>query len=861
MSGRCPYLEAAGLSALDNNEWKAVVREASEALLFPSSFTPPPAKTCKGSTGDDSRFAKPQAQRLVKAETKCAHPTEAQALKIFPGDGGALRYSLPPDVRSAIGVMLEHGAGLPGLRHRQMEKLRNLERRCQPITKRMHAMLRDQRPHSVRVVGDRMNVAFALSLASALQWPHKWLGRALLVGFRITGVMEQTGVLRQVEERVAQAEFAERAAEIRRGNREWLSKVHRRAERRATAAMEKAGTGSNTDLEILQRVERQTLKEIERGHAGRPWSLADLIKAFEQSDGSISCRVLLRSGVLQGGMKEEERIEPDGSRWTQLVQKLRVIDDAKRSLHNELQLHRETIHLCDFTFAGLVAQELVRQCQQRRWKFSAQLPEGASERAQKRARRGKGFGDDREFHVPGLIFGCEDLTAAFRLCPVAELEMNIVAVYCFTPPPGYDVPGVYYFPVHGHCFGFVSSINNFSTVPALFCAIARCALAVAVENYVDDFNCCDLRFPNAGRSCGGQDAVVELHRLFGWPIEASKHQEGATENKFLGMMTDTSKVTTLNRGPDEKLTVSFYPHEDRVAQILDLMNSHDPAWGGSGYMTPHEADVLLGKLGFLLRGAHGSVGRGASQPIYQRKHDDFGHTGWNTALTHSFAFFRKLFTAFPVRTWHLEADESPWLLVYTDACKNSRRGGIGIVIFDTATNKRYVSSAICPRDIEACFERGGHIINQLELLAILTALLTYPDLFRNRRVYWLIDNCSAISACVHGYANKLDMAKMANSVQLALCALGVRAHFDWVPTGANIADTPSRVSRASEMTALESHAWRANQLPPEDEWDTMVFPSVADLASYDCFDQLLPRGGTRCYTPATRRGRHEKSSD
>ena len=92
----------------------------------------------------------------------------------------------------------------------------------------MHEILRDQRPHSVRVVGDRMNVAFALSLASALQWPHKWLGRALLVGFRITGVMEQTGVLRQVEERVAQAEFAERVAEIRRENREWLSKVHRR---------------------------------------------------------------------------------------------------------------------------------------------------------------------------------------------------------------------------------------------------------------------------------------------------------------------------------------------------------------------------------------------------------------------------------------------------------------------------------------------------------------------------------------------------------------------------------------------------------------------------------------------------------
>ena len=165
MSGKCPYLEAAGLSALDGDEWKAVVREASAALLFPSSFTPPPPKTCTGSADDNGRLAKPQDQRLVKAETKSAHPREAQALKAFPGDSGALRYDLPPDVRRAIGVMLERGASLPDLRHRQMQKIRGLAERCRPITKRMHEILFDQRPHSVRVVGDRMNVAFTLSLA------------------------------------------------------------------------------------------------------------------------------------------------------------------------------------------------------------------------------------------------------------------------------------------------------------------------------------------------------------------------------------------------------------------------------------------------------------------------------------------------------------------------------------------------------------------------------------------------------------------------------------------------------------------------------------------------------------------------
>jgi hypothetical protein len=261
--------------------------------------------------------------------------------------------------------------------------------------------------------------------------------------------------------------------------------------------------------------------------------------------------------------------------------------------------------------------------------------------------------------VPQLVFGCEDLTSAFRLCPVAEPEMNIVAVYCFDPPTGYAEPGVYYFPVYGHCFGFISSINNFSTVPALLYTIARCSLAVPLEAYVDDYNCCDLRLPNAGKTCGGQRAVVDLHGLFGWPIEMSKSQSGDTENKFLGMMTDTSKVTTLHRPPEAPLEVSFYPHEDRVTQILELMNSDDPSVGGSGFMTPHEADVLLGKLGFLLRGAHGSVGRGASQPIYARKNDKFGCSGWNEAIAHAFAFSRKLFAQFPVRVWQLGVVSEP----------------------------------------------------------------------------------------------------------------------------------------------------------------------------------------------------------
>ena len=207
---------------------------------------------------------------------------------------------------------------------------------------------------------------------------------------------------------------------------------------------------------------------------------------------------------------------------------------------------------------------------------------------------------------------------------------------------------------------------------------------------MDDFNNCDLRLPNCGPNCGTKRKMVELLRLFGWPIEAPKSQEAGVVNKFLGMMGDTSLTSTLNRAKSDPLEVLFYPNDDRVGNILDLMDQCDPAAGRSGAMTPHQAEVLLGKLGFLLRGAHGSIGRGVSQPIFSRNHDSTGQLAWNEALTHSFDFFRKLFTRSPVLTWRLDADETPWLLVYTDACKNTRFGGLGVVIFDRATGRELV---------------------------------------------------------------------------------------------------------------------------------------------------------------------------
>ena len=293
---------------------------------------------------------------------------------------------------------------------------------------------------------------------------------------------------------------------------------------------------------------------------------------------------------------------------------------------------------------------------------------------------------------------------------------------------------------------------------------------------------------------------VELLRLFGWPIEAPKSQEAGVVNKFLGMMGDTSLASTLNRSEADPLEVSFYPNDDWVGNILDIMDQCDPAAGGSGTMTPHQAEVLLGKLGFLLRGAHGSIGREASQPIFSRKHDLTGQLAWNEALTHSFSFFLKLFTRFPVLTWRLDVDETPWLLVYTDACRNTRFGGLGGCDLRSGYRPEICVVGDMPQRHRRTLCTRGTYNQPAGASGYSNGSSHLPAAVGNRRALWFADSCSALSACVHGYADKLDMAKMANSVRLALRFLGVRLRFNGAPTDANIADTPSRVERDYETS-------------------------------------------------------------
>ena len=143
--------------------------------------------------------------------------------------------------------MLDQGMQLPQFRAEQTSKLQQLAKRCGPVDSEMKRVSVHRRHLSVRASGDNINVAFALALAAALQWPHFWLGRALLIGFPITGHLEETGVHRRLEEKLDAEEFNKFYVNTMRENRSWAFSV-------ANAAVKRAKSGSCARPLVTKRI-------------------------------------------------------------------------------------------------------------------------------------------------------------------------------------------------------------------------------------------------------------------------------------------------------------------------------------------------------------------------------------------------------------------------------------------------------------------------------------------------------------------------------------------------------------------------------------------------------------------------------
>ena len=227
-----------------------------------------------------------------------------------------------------------------------------------------------------------------------------------------------------------------------------------------------------------------------------------------------------------------------------------------------------------------------------------------------------------------------------------------------------------------------------------------------------------------------------------------------------------------------------------------------------------------------------------------RPRPKFGLRACNQCLI----FLHVLLPGLPPLRWYLGVPAKRKLVVYSDAQFSTRgRNGVGVTIADTETGLRHTCGAEIPQDILDWIDTFGRKktkINQCEMLAALVAVMTFPDLFRDRDVLFFVDNVSTLSACVHGYSARPEMGALSNAIHLMFANLGSRTFFQHVPGKANPADIPSRVPFVFDSTdmVLEDRLLnptdRATVLQINARHRPCVFPLREQLSKLEFFLQF-----------------------
>ena len=471
-------------------------------------------------------------------------------------------------------------------------------------------------------------------------------------------------------------------------------------------------------------------------------------KTLKEADQGLCSGLMSKNEVLEkyrsSDGKLRARIQP---RFGVLqgrpgAEKVRAIDDGKLSRTNEMTRVLETITTCSPDFPAHVLDELIRAC----------LDMGIS--------------------IPELLLSLDDLFAAYRRVPTANQECMIAAMWDI------DAGEPVFCEVYGHCFGLVSSVLNFNRVPHMLSVATSLLFAVPNDHYFDDYLVVDLASANGS----GQRCLDALHNAVRIPLEPDKRKLPMAVQEELGVTCD------LSQAPSGVVMLS--PTEGRVKEIIaDLQRCK-----ANGYMLPSEAESLFGRLGFVLRTTVGAIGRAATQPLLQRAHQQEGPFPFTLAMHHMLDFFDATLLSLPPLRLPCGpgrlSDAAP-VVVYTDASFNEAGySGLGIVILDGSD--RYVAGCRVPAWLLAALRPRGQQINHLEMAAAVAARVTFPDVLAGRKVIHFLDNTTALSKAVHGYANEPDMATITNSLHMCDAMLGIDAWWEWVPSKANVADLPSR---------------------------------------------------------------------
>ena len=336
------------------------------------------------------------AHKHIQIRCTLGTATSSRTLPSFKEEPSSLHSRI--FAQSAIRCMLAKRSSLRKWRLRQVEQLKSIARRAKPIDECLKCIpaIPCAPPALERV--RTVNVAMLCLFCDTLQHPDVDLPRNYLHGFPVVGDIPDSGVLRPSPPATTDEEFWTGYHELMQTNDAWAAHL-------AQTVNEGRQRANGKRLAMLRTAWANTKDEIRQGFCGKPLTLAQLRQKYG-SGAAMRCRVLQRHPIQQG-LKQARH--PDGSPKfcadgsPVLVEKIRLIDDSKRSQHNDILMRcSETIAPCSFKYLSFVCAEVVTQAR------------AACMRT-----------------LPQTVFSTDDMKAAYRQVPTRQPEMCIVCLYCF----------------------------------------------------------------------------------------------------------------------------------------------------------------------------------------------------------------------------------------------------------------------------------------------------------------------------------------------------------------------------------------------------------------------------------------------
>ena len=768
------FLPSGHLSLLQVNAFLGAVAETRTLLQCRVQYSRHGGAHRSADRPMGSTLVLPRFDRRVTVVSGFRAHLDAAATVPFPLDSRLRDTSLPDDILCTIARAVAIRGDLDATRLRLIDAHRNIADSVRSISRTINDLM----PSSVRRIAADVNTAWMAVIIDSVGWLHRELVERFVYGFPVVGDIPDSGVYRPISP-VSVATHLIRYKQFNLTAHAWNSALTSRLWKRAYSGQEARAA----DLAVAQR----TRKELSKGLLVGPYSSCKALHAaFCSMFPRLSCREMKPRPMNRFGVPQKGSI--------------RAIDDGRSNGANLATRLVETITTPHFIFVGVAARAIAT------------------------AARARGIS------VPGVSTALLDLASAYRLVPTSQPWMTSIGFY----NPISERPEFYWLP--GHNFGLVSAVINFNLLPEFAVVAMRALFLVVVDHYVDDFIVVDVSPGGSSARAGVESFFLMLgsgvprppsHRMRSPELDPEKTKATNATNVVLGVVADTSPMG--GSSPH----VAFRVDPDRVDTVLGEFR----AAFQRGVLTPHEASRLRGKLFFCLSAAYAMVGRAATLPLVQRQYRDSSYEFLpDSELHHSLQFFEALLPALPPLIVPVDRDPTPPLVIYTDAsfyrAKRKRyecavafsrlRGGLGAVVFDPVSHTA-VSAAGDP-DWGVLLSSWRHdrrtYIAELETLAAISVYTTYPDLIKGRKVLHFIDNTQALSALVHGYSGKPDLAKSVNVFYLQMLALRGSVFFEYVPSKANIADLPSR--RLYAQLQHELNGLQATDAVP----DPLVVPSV-----------------------------------